>query len=85
MARSRSPRSSPVERFQHGDQIFRQDGFLLPERGRVGVADAGHDGGDRPVPAVERRAALRAVLANRGEAALYSQNGIGLHAAFGRP
>lgn len=47
-----------VEGFQHGDEILAQNRFLLPGRRGVCIADAGHDGGDMPVFAVERLAAL---------------------------
>ena len=47
-----------VKRLQHGDQIFGQDRFLLPGRGGVRVADAGHHRGDMAVLAIERQPAL---------------------------
>ena len=59
-----------IERLQHGDEILGQDGFLLPRRRGVGVADAGHHGGDMAVLAVERLAALGIVPGQRREPAL---------------
>ena len=50
--------SAALESLQHGDQILRQDRFLLSGRRGVLVADAGHNGGDGAVLAVERLAAL---------------------------
>lgn len=52
------PQRATVERFQHGDKIVAQDGFLLTGRGGVFVADAGEHGGDMPVLPVERLTAL---------------------------
>jgi len=44
LARSRIPgRPPPVQRLKHGNQVFRQQSFFLPGRGRMRVADAGHD------------------------------------------
>lgn len=69
---------SPIERFQHGDQLFRQDRFLLARRGGMPVADASYDGCDRPVLAVQWHAALRTVPADGGEAPLDGRHGVRL-------
>ena len=62
---------TPVERLEHGDQVFRQDRFLLARRGDVFVANAGHDGGDGAIPAIEfLRAALGIVPADGGKTPL---------------
>ena len=71
MARSRRPRKpAAIERLEHGDEILGQHGFLLPRRRGLGVADAGEHGGDMPVLAVERLAALGIIPGQRREPAL---------------
>ncbi len=67
-----------VERFQHGDQILGQHRFLLPGRGGVRVADAGHDGGDMAVLPVERLAALGIIPGQRRKPALDRRHGVWL-------
>ncbi|ANT54252.1 hypothetical protein [Mesorhizobium amorphae] len=46
---TKTAQRAAVERFQHGDKILAQDGFLLTGRGGVFVADTGEHGGDMPV------------------------------------
>lgn len=53
---AQAAQGTAVERFQHGDQVFRQDGLLLPGRGGVFVADTGHHRGNRPVLPIQRHA-----------------------------
>ena len=67
-----------VERFQHGDEILGQHRLLLPGRGGVLVADAGHDGGDMAVLPIERLAALRIVPGQRRQPAFDRRHRIGL-------
>lgn len=75
----------PVERLEHGDQVFRQDRFLLARRGGMFVANAGHDGGDGAIPAIEfLRAALGIVPADGGKTPLDGRNAVQLAAACWR-
>jgi hypothetical protein len=75
---AQAAQGAAVERLQHGDQILGQHRLLLPGRGGVGVADAGHDGGDMAVLTIERLAALSIVPGQRGEAALDRRHGVRL-------
>jgi hypothetical protein len=71
MARSRRPRSvAAIEGLEHGDDMLGEERFLLPGRAAMGVADAGENGRDMPVVAIERLAALRELPGQGGEAAL---------------
>lgn len=71
-----------IERFQHGDQVFRREGLLLAGRGSVLVADAGEHGGDRAILAVEScAAALRVVPGQRRQPPLDGGDRTGFAAA----
>lgn len=83
MARSRRRAANPVERFQHGDQVFRWDRFLLLQRRGMPVAAAGYQRDDRPIFAIQRHTALHAVPTDGGEAAVNGGNAVGLAPAAG--
>ena len=59
-----------IERGDHGEQILGQDGLLLLRRAALGAADPGQHGGDVPVLAVHRLAALGEIPRERREAPL---------------
>lgn len=55
---ARAPQRSTIQRLQHYDQIFGQDRLFLARRSGVFVANAGYDGGDMAILAVEGEAAV---------------------------
>ena len=65
-----------VERLQHGDEVLRQDGFLLHRRLGVAVADAGKYRGDMPVLSVQRLATLRIIPGKRRKSPLDRRHGV---------
>ena len=56
-----------IERGDHGEEILGQDGLLLLRRAALGAADPRQHGGDVPVLAVDRLAALGEIPRERRE------------------
>ena len=69
-----------IEGGDHGEEILGQDGLLLLGRATLGAADARQNGGDVPVLAVHRLAALGEIPHERREAALDGADRAGFRA-----
>ena len=67
---AQAPEIAEIERGDHGEEVLGQDGLLLLGRAALGAADPGEHGGDVPVLAVHRLAALGEIPHERREAPL---------------